>query len=95
MPAASYLEGKSRTVFDGIGGDVLSAGLLLTEGRLKLIDERRFRQLAQDIIGQSSRDALIRSRMRVLVSREVALDRIVTELKRHEEASNPLSSFVF
>lgn len=95
LPAARYLEGRSKTVFDGIGGDVLSAGLSMTGDRLSLAEQGRSHELAEDLIGQSSMDALICSEIKRHVSREVALARIITELKRHEAAANPVGSFIF
>lgn len=95
MPAGRYFEENSAVVFDGIAGDVLSAGLLLTKHRLDLMEGRRLHDLALDFIGKSSIDAVIHRQMVRLVTREVAVDRIVTELERHVDAPNPVSSFVF
>jgi hypothetical protein len=49
LPAADYLAPRRTTIYDGIGGDVLSAGLFLSPKRLRLYAEGRFLELARDI----------------------------------------------
>ena len=47
LPIAYYLKGKVRTVYDGIGGDVLSEAVSLTAERLALFESGRFTALAE------------------------------------------------
>ncbi len=49
LPAADYLARRPTTLYDGLGGDVLSAGLFLSPKRLRLYEEGRFLDLARDL----------------------------------------------
>jgi asparagine synthetase B (glutamine-hydrolysing) len=46
LPLAAYLRGRVRYAYDGIGGDVLSAGLFLTPERVALTEAGRLTDLA-------------------------------------------------
>lgn len=48
IPVAKALSG--RVSYDGIGGDVLSAGLFLEQRNLHLFEKRRFEELACGLV---------------------------------------------
>jgi asparagine synthase (glutamine-hydrolysing) len=91
-----FVAGRYGGVYDGIAGDVLSAGLYQDERRLSLFHDGRLRELGELLLGSEgylpgllSRGAYQR------LGREVALERVVKELARHVDAPNPVGSFYF
>lgn len=79
-------------LWDGIGGDVLSAGLFLTERNVSLFEEGRLDELAEDLtLGGDIPLVADQS----LFPRDVALHRVVVELRKHVNAANPVGSFFF
>jgi asparagine synthase (glutamine-hydrolysing) len=78
--------------YDGIAGDVLSAGLFLTADMLRLFNEEKIDQLA---------DSLVRSKPLPLIHdqspfpREEVVHILHSELVRHRYAANPVGSFYF
>jgi hypothetical protein len=78
--------------WDGIGGDVLSAGLFLGEWNLKLFQENRLDELAERLIAE---DAVPYFRDQALFPRIDALAEVRDELAKHREAPNPVGSFYF
>ena len=97
LAVADYVRGRVSAVYDGIGGDVLSAGLLLTAERLELFRSGRLEALARHLLDA---DAYYDRRpFAGEVSRrlgtDVAVERLVRELGRHVEAANPVGSFFF
>ncbi|MCC7104875.1 MAG: hypothetical protein IT307_07010, partial [Chloroflexi bacterium] len=96
LALSDFLADRTGSVFDGMAGDVLSAGLFLTEERLALFRAGRLRDLAQHLLGDERRisflldDAGIRR-----FSRELAVERLGAELARHSAAPNPVGSFYF
>ena len=95
LPAAAYLEGKASIVYDGIGGDVLSAGLFLTPQLVQLCESQRYAELAEQIIGTRHVEPFLRESVRARVRRELAVARVAEELRRHSAAANPVTSFYF
>ena len=101
-PVASVLLEEGATVLDGLGGDVLSAGLFQTRKQHDLF-EKDVPRLARALLGGGVK-ARLKARLlahalgpdlRRLSSPEVARDRLTRELLRHREAVNPLQSFYF
>jgi len=91
-----YAADRFSGFYDGLGGDVLSAGLYLDARRLRLFQDGRLRELGELLLGSEgylpgllSRGAYRR------FGREAALARVVTELSRHVDAANPVGSFYF
>jgi hypothetical protein len=98
MALAGSLRGGGTTLFDGIGGDVLSAGLFLTPERQALCDAGRFEELAERLLPASNERTLpllLRPEVRARTTRSRAVDRIAAELTRHADAANPIGSFAF
>jgi len=78
--------------YDGLGGDVLSAGLFLTAENHKLVSAGKTDEFIESIVGRSERAPLLRdSRLR----RIDALERVAAEFRRHLKAPDPISSFYF
>jgi len=90
----AILEGLADTpvLFDGIGGDVLSAGLFLTDKRVKLLSENRIDELVEEIVGHYKLPVI---REISLFPRERALEKVNTEFRKHLGAPDPISSFYF
>jgi hypothetical protein len=96
LALADYLEGRARHIYDGIGGDVLSAGLFLTVNRLALFQTGRFEELALHLFQDSGPIiGLLAPQWKTLLNAEVALARLTPELVRHADAPNPVGSFYF
>ncbi|MEO8602760.1 MAG: asparagine synthase-related protein [bacterium] len=95
---ADYLGGRCDAVYDGIGGDVLSAGLFLDAERQALVDTGRFAALAERLLPTTNDTSLalcMPAKARAGIPRAAALRRLAAELARHREAANPLGSFFF
>jgi asparagine synthase (glutamine-hydrolysing) len=96
LPVADTATRGWEFVYDGIAGDVLSAGLFLNEIRLAQFREREFERLAQDILGRDGYlQTFLPERERGRFGRDVAVRRLVEELARHVDAPNPVGSFFF
>ncbi len=88
--------GGYDVLYDGIAGDVLSAGLYLTPQLLELYRLGKLEELAELMLGDDaylnkllSREAGHRWR------RELAVTRLVEELARFAKAPNPIGQFYF
>lgn len=97
LPLREHLStNRFTTVYDGIGGDVLSAGLFLTEERLRLYREGRLRQLAENMLGpEGYLPEMLRSDCYQLWSRERAIGRLISELEKYSDCPNPVGQFYF
>jgi asparagine synthase (glutamine-hydrolysing) len=85
-------------VFDGIGGDVLSAGLFLVPDHLQLYRNGNLRQLAAELFEHwhGTEDVVQQATSSLAYERfdpEIALDRLVDVLDRYTDWPNPLSAF--
>jgi len=92
-----YLNGRVRTVYDGIGGDVLSAGLFLDRQKLTLFESGRLTELANQLLTNSEKTLeklLIRDHYSKM-SRDLAVSALIRELEKHVNAPNPVGSFIF
>lgn len=99
LPLASRLVGDFSTVYDGLAGEVLSAGFMLDKRKTALFREESWEELARLILGESNAEPMLRSVFTdAFCSRidlEEATGRLVPELRRHAGLPNPLLSFVF
>jgi asparagine synthase (glutamine-hydrolysing) len=97
MPLGDRLNDSGMTIYDGIGGDVLSASLFQKPAWLELYRARRLGDLANSLIGRRAEaiKAVLEPDFRALRGRETALDRIVDELGRYADAANPSTMFFF
>lgn len=95
---AAYLGRGFTTVYDGIGGDVLSAGLFLTSDRVAKQAQGRYHDLAEVFLKARSARTLagvLTRGLRTRLSRARARERIAAELAVHADAANPIGSFCF
>ena len=84
---------NGHVIYDGIGGDVLSAGLFLSEKRVRLLNEGHIDELVEDIVGPNEKvfgvdDPTVFPRWR-------AVEKVSEEFRRHLNAPDPISSFYF
>lgn len=98
MDVADYLRGRTAAVYDGIGGDVLSAGLFLTRERLDLARAGAFDELALRLWTES-KEATLRAMLPARSygdwNAERARGRIAEELRRFAAEPNPVGAFFF
>jgi asparagine synthase (glutamine-hydrolysing) len=78
--------------WDGIAGDVLSAGLFLNDWNVRLYHERRLDELADRLV-RPGKVPYFRDQR--LFPRQDAVAAIFQELQRHVDAANPVGSFYF
>jgi asparagine synthase (glutamine-hydrolysing) len=103
LSVGDFLRAEADVVYDGIGGDVMSAGLFLNPARVRRFGEGRLEELADDLLatfnGGAGFDRMLtqalRPRSGKRFSRGLAVKRLARELERHTEMANPLSSFCF
>ncbi len=90
-----YLRDQVDVVYDGIGGDVLSAGLFLTRRKLALFREDRFEELAENLLKDDGILSSIVSLFPLEAKRSVAVERVAAELQRFRAAPDPIDAFFF
>jgi hypothetical protein len=97
LAMADELQGRVRTVYDGIGGDVLSESGYLNKERLDQFEAGRYEALARGffVYDTESLKQLIHLENRSMIDDEMATHHLIKELKKHENAPNPVTSFVF
>jgi asparagine synthase (glutamine-hydrolysing) len=95
LPLIDFVRARFGAVYDGIGGDVLSAGLFLDRDRLALFESGRLAALAEQLAGPQDILPLPERSLGRRLGKAVAQERLRRELERHADAPNPLSSFVF
>lgn len=97
LPLGEYLRDTACTLaFDGIGGDVLSAGLFLTAPRLDLYARGELDALAEDILGpEGPLPRLLRPPWYRRWSRAAAVRRLARELEKYRACPNPVGQFYF
>jgi asparagine synthase (glutamine-hydrolysing) len=96
LPLADYIRGRWDYVYDGLAGDVLSAGLFLTAKHLALFETGDFDALANEIMENDGYlSCLLPAREYKRFNRALAIQHLVSELRRHADAPNPVGSFYF
>src|SRR6267378_5610457 len=93
-----FLESNEiATVYDGIGGDVLSAGLFLTRELDQLFRRRRSSEIAAALLPDNEviLRKLVSAELCRHCPRDLAVDRLAKEIERHLDAHNPVTSFFF
>lgn len=95
LPVAEYLAEHFDTAYDGIGGDVLSAGLFLDRQKLTLMRAGKFHQLAVHIACYSEQALfnLLSPTLRARFPRQLAIESIARELSRYADWPNPVGAF--
>ena len=98
LAMADRLKRETRVLYDGIAGDILSAGLYQSKQKLKLY-YGDVQGLARSLLESRTNENVLR---RLLapdyyssVRPELAVERLTAELKRHADSPNPMRSFYF
>ena len=104
LVVADFLRDAADVAFDGLAGDVMSAGLFNSLERDRLFREGRIESLAADLLaafngGGGFHDDMLGRALGAPAlerfSRRLAIERLVRELGRHAAAPNPVASFCF
>lgn len=97
MPLAKYLAGNYDTVYDGIGGDVLSAGLFSTPDFLDCLRRGECSVAAQSMIARSDRAlaCVVPAKALGRFNQALAMERLEREIERHVDTPNPVASLYF
>src|SRR5690606_3043639 len=95
LPLASRLDGIPRgLVFDGLGGDTLSASRFLTDDWIAAYRTGRLREAASAYMGAEGHlSGLLDREWARRWPRELVADRLATELGRFEGWPNPQAIF--
>jgi asparagine synthase (glutamine-hydrolysing) len=91
---ADYLAGRASVIYDGIGGDVWSAGHFITDTRLELFAAGKFEELATEVMPPFSLRMVLDPEGRPLKD-DAGRERLIAELRKHADAPNPVGSFFF
>ncbi len=93
---------STSIIYDGLAGDALSAGHYLDQGQADLFAQGQITDLAASLVDSWSWRVGEEALARVLsldaarrFGRELAVERVAVELRRHGSAAIPLSSFNF
>lgn len=92
----TFTKNRWENIYDGLAGDVLSAGLFLDQEILDNYRNGKFDLLAEQVLGPEGYiPRLLSSSARKRFSRERAVERLKVELAKHADAPNPVGSFYF
>lgn len=98
LTMADHLNGEVRVLYDGIAGDILSAGLYQSEEKLRLY-YADMQGLARTLLESRTDEAVLRRLLTPAfyrsVGHDLAVARLTMELKRHADSPNPVRSFYF
>ena len=99
LPVASYLKGRTETLYDGLAGSVLSGGFQVNERKIALFKEGALTELAEVLLGESRVEGFLVGTLRGEVvkqaSKSVAVERLAAELEHHQDKTHPLVSYIF
>jgi asparagine synthetase B (glutamine-hydrolysing) len=97
LPLADFIRREKYTLlYDGLSGDVLSAGVFLTEQRLRLYESGNLHLLAEHLLGDEGYlPYMLPASLYRRWNRELAVERLTRELARHVDAPNPVGQFFF
>lgn len=96
LALADYVAENPCAIYDGIAGDVISAGHFLTENRLNLFREENFHALAEDILeAEGYIPKLLTKNLYAIYSRERAVNHLIKELTKYKNFPNPVGAFYF
>lgn len=95
---ADRLKGETRFLYDGIAGDILSAGLYQSAEKLRLY-YADMQGLARSLL-ESRTDEIVLQKLLApgfysSVGPELAIERLTAELNKHADSPNPVRSFYF
>jgi asparagine synthase (glutamine-hydrolysing) len=95
---ADYLRGRTNVLYDGLAGDILSAGLYQSREKLQMYYEDRqglARGLLESRMDESVLQRLLHPDFYQNLGLDRAVQRLVEDLERHSESANPVRSFYF
>ncbi len=99
LPMVDVLDGKVSTIYDGLAGDVLSAGSFLTKERLEAFAASGPSGLAEVLMPLGATEALLRRMLTphlyARFNRDAALAELTQEISRHVDSPNPVGAFFF
>lgn len=99
LPMADFLRGRATSMYDGVAGDVLSAGHFLAEDLVNLYESGNLNGLAGTLLTADSPERALRAVLTAeayqRLSYELALSHLVEELEKHTDAVNPTTAFFF
>ncbi len=103
LPLTDALLGQPQVIYDGIGGDMLSAGLMLDEQEIDFAAAGHFSEWAEAILdthcnplpSEADLSRLLPRSLYQRFSRERAHARVLEELNRHRDTPNPGNQFYF
>lgn len=96
LALTDYMAQNPSAIYDGIAGDVLSAGHLLTEKRLNFFREENYTGLADDILeAEGYIPKLLTADLYKIYNRERAVNYLTKELSKYKNYSNPVRAFYF
>jgi asparagine synthase (glutamine-hydrolysing) len=97
VPAAEFVSTSVDTIYDGIGGDVLSASLFADRPWLDLYRAGRLHELAETLMKPDTEPVqrTLDPEFRVARGDDVVRGQLVRELERYADAANPTTMFFF
>lgn len=103
MVLADYFKGRTSVAYDGIAGDVFSAGDFLRQDVFDLYREGKYSELCKELLNcwnwmrpqEGAYAWMLNENVFKRISLEAAHSRIIHELKQHACGHNPLTSFYF
>ena len=92
-----YIRGRFGTVYEGVGGDVLSTGFANTPERQAWFERGEYESIADSLLPRDEYPLTkaLPARIYREASRDAAKAKLAVELRRHAETANPLGSFLF
>lgn len=97
LPLCEWMNEQRAVVYDGIAGDVLSAGLFSSEPRLQMLRAERAEDFALDLFGHVEHELRrwLRPEALARFSRDRAIARTTDAVRSHCQKANPVASFFF
>jgi len=92
---ADYLRGRTKILYDGLAGGGLTSDDFLSHKKIKLVASSQYTTLAMELFDREeiyNKDMLTPDFYKK-VNFDLAVDYMASELKRHQNAPNPLISF--
>lgn len=96
LAMADFLAGKVDCLYHGVAGDTLTQSAFSTREQVELFARGKIAGVARTLLGSGENsflEKMLRTRAFEKVSWERAEARLMTELRRHESAANPIGSF--
>jgi len=99
MPLAAELARTASLSYDGLAGDILSAGHMQDVRKAQLFQANQLRELAVLLLSETRHEAVLAKVLPASVlaeqNFELAVARMIDELERHKQQPNPLRSYLF